>query len=373
MDTPTINYSSINQRKQFLSKYPEFNPLRDFKKGELGIFASNYQAWNKFLKSDFDYLLIMEDDIKLDNNFIDGINSYLERLPKDWDFFSPFVHWWQSANLYNKETHDYGDKDICKSFQTWSLACYFISKQGAKKILESLNNGFEDPVDWYIFKNTELFNIYTLKPEANRFCDLLYLDTTIQNYESQVYPNWFEQGALFYFEQHMPVFKGKDNLQFLQIGTYTGDASLWMLKNILTGENSYLTDIDTWGGSEESEHKAFNWDDVEDVYDKKVSVYSNVIKYKGSSIDFLNKANNFYYDFIYIDGDHTEKAVYDDAIFSWNKLKTGGILAFDDYQWVHESGLDSLRPGPAIDRFVEEKKNKIEILESRWQYWIRKI
>lgn len=186
------------------------------------------------------------------------------------------------------------------------------------------------------------------------------------------YPNWFAMGAYWFFQKHLPHLKDKENLQFLQIGTYTGDASVWLMDNILTKSNSILTDVDTWEGSEEEVHKAFDWKNVEQVYDEKVSKYSNIIKKKCTSAEFLSSAQLDYYDFIYIDGDHTEKAVYEDAILSWDKLKSGGILAFDDYTWWHESGLDSMRPGPAIDRFVEEYKNDLNILDIGVQYWVIK-
>ena len=66
------------------------------------------------------------------------------------------------------------------------------------------------------------------------------------------YPNWFNINAIKYFDLILPRrFANKPLLDFLQIGTYTGDASEWLLDNILTDESSWLTDVDTWCGSEE--------------------------------------------------------------------------------------------------------------------------
>jgi GR25 family glycosyltransferase involved in LPS biosynthesis/predicted O-methyltransferase YrrM len=372
LNVSTINYSDEYEIKKFISKFPKFKPNRNFKVGELGIWASNYQAWSEFLDSKYDCLLLFEDDIKIDDNFLQGMDDYLNRLPNNWDFFSPYVHWWQSQNIYNSYRDNIGDTDICSSYQSWSLACYFISKNGVKKALEDLNNGFNDPVDWYIYKNKELFNIYTLKPGSNKYCDLLYLNTTIQEENMNNYPNWFAMGAYWFFQKHLTSLQGKENLQFLQIGTYTGDASVWMMDNVLTHPNSILTDVDTWEGSEEQVHKEFDWKNVEETYDEKVSKYNNIIKEKSTSVEFLNSAPKDYYDFIYIDGDHTEAAVYQDAVLSWDKLKSGGILGFDDYTWWHESGLDSMRPGPAVDRFVKEHAGQLDVLDINIQYWVKK-
>lgn len=375
-DLPELNVNTVNyaeDKESFNQNYPEFIPLRDFKIGELGVFASNYQAWSTFIDSEYDYLLLFEDDIKLDQDFLSGVKEYISRLPKDWDFFSPFAHWWQKQNNYESSRDDIDDQDICKAYQVWSLASYVVSKNGAIKALDKLKSGFHEPVDWFIFNRNNQFNVYTVKPESNCFCDLLYLKTTIQDEEVEQYPNWFAMVAEPYFAKCLNELSGKPNLKFLQIGTYTGDASVWLMDNILTDQSSYLYDVDTWEGSDEGIHHSFNWNSVEETYDKKVSKYTNIHKHKTTSLSFIGDENKEQsYDFIYIDGDHTEDAVYKDAVASWDIIKVGGIIAFDDYMWTHESGIPELSPGPAIDRFLEEHKDEIDIIEHGYQVWIKR-
>ena len=77
------------------------------------------------------------------------------------------------------------------------------------------------------------------------------------------------------------------------------------------------------------------------------------------------------YDFIYVDAAHTAEAVYADATDSWELLKSGGIIAFDDYLWgqdVHPS----LRPKLAIDQFMGEKQGEYEVLVNNYQMWLLK-
>jgi predicted O-methyltransferase YrrM len=187
------------------------------------------------------------------------------------------------------------------------------------------------------------------------------------------YPNWFENNAIDYFNLVLPKrFAGKPLIDFLQIGAYTGDASQWMLDNILTDSSSWLTDIDTWSGSEEEAHKQFDWCALENFYDERMSKYSNLCKIKANSKDFLESAEKNHYDFIYIDGDHTAAGVYKDAALSWDSLKPYGIMAFDDYQWSHESGEEMLRPKPGIDMFLEEHKGQYHLLIMDEQVWISK-
>jgi hypothetical protein len=187
------------------------------------------------------------------------------------------------------------------------------------------------------------------------------------------YPNWFNINAIKYFDLILPRrFANKPLLDFLQIGTYTGDASEWLLDNILTDESSWLTDVDTWCGSDEGVHKEFDWASLEKYYDERMSKYKNICKIKGYSSDFLLNAEKEHYDFIYIDGDHTADAVYLDAHLSWDKLKPFGIMAFDDYQWKHETNQESLCPKTGIDKFLKEHDGEYKILIMDEQVWITK-
>lgn len=186
------------------------------------------------------------------------------------------------------------------------------------------------------------------------------------------YPNWFALYAVNYFTDLLEEFKDKENLHFLQIGAFTGDASLWLMKNILTDKSSILTDVDTWQGSDEEAHHSMDFSDVEKSYDWKMMNHPRAIKCKMDSHKFLMQSDDKeIYDFIYIDGDHTAESVYKDAMLSWKALKPNGIMAFDDYQWGDELPFGQ-QPKPAIDLFVTLMKEHLELLGVGTQVWIRK-
>lgn len=186
-----------------------------------------------------------------------------------------------------------------------------------------------------------------------------------------IYPDWFSNNTNI-FKKNLNTYSGIPNLKFLQIGAYTGDASLWLLKNILTDSSSILIDVDTWQGSEEGIHKKFDWSDVESTYDKKVSDYKNIIKHKTTSIEYLSNCLDRF-DFIYIDGDHTADGVYSDAILSFPLLKDKGIMAFDDYLWHHDTNNPSLEPKQGIDKFIESVKDQVKVIHKGYQVWIEKV
>lgn len=167
-------------------------------------------------------------------------------------------------------------------------------------------------------------------------------------------------------------YKDQPHLAFLQVGAFTGDASKWLLDNILTGMESYLVDVDTWQGSpNESIHMAMDFSDVEKTYDAKLSVYSTVFKHKMTSDAFFS-INKSKYDFAYIDADHTAAAAYTDGVNAWNNLKPNGILAFDDYTWGDGLPDQSLAPRQGIDLFLDRYNGQYNLLTKNTQVWIRK-
>ena len=187
------------------------------------------------------------------------------------------------------------------------------------------------------------------------------------------YPNWFAQTAQHNFEQFLTPLAGQDDLKFLQLGVYTGDASVWLAENILTGKGCWLIDVDTWQGSDEPDHETMDFDDVYEVYKTKTKMYKTIKYFQSSTIWFLQSVRKDPdYDFIYVDADHTTVGVLLDAELSWPQLKSGGIMGFDDYTWGHASGDPRLAPQVGIDLFLHRHLGDYELLTKNAQLWIRK-
>jgi predicted O-methyltransferase YrrM len=77
-------------------------------------------------------------------------------------------------------------------------------------------------------------------------------------------------------------------------------------------------------------------------------------------------------DFILVDGLHTAIGVLRDAVLSFEALKIGGVMVFDDYLW--ESMPRELdRPKVAIDAFLKCYADSIELLSTpAWQVAIKR-
>ena len=183
------------------------------------------------------------------------------------------------------------------------------------------------------------------------------------------FPNWFD-GQKYNFEKYLKPFKDKPNLKFLQLGVYTGDASVWLCDNILTGEGSVLRDVDTWQGSDEREHENIDFNQVFDTYITR-TYGKPKCHYEMTTNEFFYNTKFGKYDFIYIDANHTADAVASDADNAWNVLKSKGIMAFDDYMWGQDLP-PHLTPRPAIDAFLEKHEGMYNLLTKEYQVWIQK-
>lgn len=188
------------------------------------------------------------------------------------------------------------------------------------------------------------------------------------------YPNWFEQIAKANFEEFLLPLKGKDDLRLLQLGAFTGDASVWMADNIMN-ESSKLTDVDTWEGApNEPVQEAMDFEDVYKTYLRKIEKY-NIHPHRTTTQEFLMIENYEWglgYDFIYVDAHHTAASAFLDSELSWPLLKSGGLLAIDDYEWEHPDGNPIHAPKLGIKMFLDRHRGKFDLLALNSQCWLRK-
>jgi len=184
--------------------------------------------------------------------------------------------------------------------------------------------------------------------------------------------DWFSE-QIPWWEKHLHKYKGKTDIQFLEVGTFEGRAAIWLLKNILTAPSARLTCIDTFSGSPEHE----NYHDVqiskiEKNFNHNIQMSGakeKVIVKKGYSRDILPTLKQKSYDVIYIDGSHKTSDVLEDAVLSKLLIKRGGIIIFDDYIWEEGDGkLD--KPKLAIDAFLEIYEGQYILLYSGKQILI---
>lgn len=187
--------------------------------------------------------------------------------------------------------------------------------------------------------------------------------------------DWFSESnpesVVRQFDEFLSEFKGKPCM-FLEIGSFEGMSTIWMLENILTEEKSQIFCIDAWAEWTGDAFVRF----VSNI--SKTGLKDKVHIVKGDSSEELRMFPNKYFDFIYVDGNHDEKAVIKDAIGSFRILKKGGIIAFDDYllgiRYPNSPGSKAMNGSTkrAIDYFLDVFQDEIEVIHKDYQVWIKK-
>jgi hypothetical protein len=186
-------------------------------------------------------------------------------------------------------------------------------------------------------------------------------DRSIYKKDYQFSSDWFTY-HIPVWEQFLTEFKDKADVRYLEIGVFEGRSAVWMLENILTHPSARLTAIDIFP------------DDLLDRFAgniEKSGFRDKVEIFKGKSQEKLRELPLTSYDLIYIDGSHHAKHVFLDTALSWDLLKDGGLLIFDDYLPNTELPSD-LSPNGPIDIFLMAFGDEIELLHREYQIVIRK-
>ena len=162
----------------------------------------------------------------------------------------------------------------------------------------------------------------------------------------------------------------QDELNGLEIGSWEGLSSYFILSTL---PNLTLTCVDPWDKYSDTEEEALQFAKREKNFDCNTKKFgSRVNKYKGTSWEYFTAhVDKVEYDLIYIDGSHFADDVLVDALKSFERLKVGGLMIFDDYKWDYYQD-ELANPQCAIDAFLKLKAPYIEILLAEYQVAIVK-
>jgi glycosyl transferase family 25 len=141
---------------------------RKFVVNIISLFLKHIYIYNLIANSDIEYALILEDDVILDDNFMEKLNTYITELPNDFDAL--FIG--NGCNLHIPNDKIIEGKHIYPMCSTRCTDSYLISKKCAIKMISFYNYFIMNnikiglPVDHWLnlaFKNTNC-NVYWSEP-----------------------------------------------------------------------------------------------------------------------------------------------------------------------------------------------------------------
>lgn len=178
-----------------------------------------------------------------------------------------------------------------------------------------------------------------------------------------------------HWDKFLSKFVGK-KINCLDIGSFEGASTCWMLNNLCSNPFSRVFSIDTWDGGPDYTANT-NFRQIESTFDYNVGKTGRTnqhVKMKMTSSEALiqlRAEKYIFFDFIFIDASHEAKDVLSDAILSWELLVEDGIMIFDDYMW-DKLNKDYFCPKVAIDSFNYIFTPQLDILFKGYQCIVRK-
>jgi SAM-dependent methyltransferase len=160
-----------------------------------------------------------------------------------------------------------------------------------------------------------------------------------------------------------------------EIGVWKGDFSRRILQ-IRRPKELHL--VDPWLFSPHYPRRLYggtgarNQDDMDRIMALVVGKFSKcaaVQIHRNSSTEIARRFPDHYFDWIYIDADHSYEAVLCDLKVWHEKVRPGGVIALDDYRWRDEQNRQSVKGAIESFLFCTEVKSAREVYG---QFLIRK-
>ncbi len=158
-------------------------------------------------------------------------------------------------------------------------------------------------------------------------------------------------------------------INYLEIGAFYGANLFSVERTYCKHPDSRLYAVDPWQ----------DYVDYGEYKNKQTDIYSTFLRnldkcpgkdkihiYRNFSNEQIPKFNDDFFDIIYIDGNHEPEYILEDAVLSFRKLKSGGWLIFDDYNWIDENEPDKINHNTkhGIDGFLSAYRNKLHLNEA---------
>jgi len=146
-------------------------------------------------------------------------------------------------------------------------------------------------------------------------------------------------------------------IRYLEIGVHSGDNVSQVARSYAIHPDSKLHCVDPWMDYDEyPEYKGAQNAHYNNAITKLAPIMHKCVIHRGFSDDIVPTFEDNYFDMIFVDGNHETEYVYRDGVMSFQKVKSGGYIIFDDYctPWITTIA--------GVNKFLSEYMNRIRIV-----------
>lgn len=158
-------------------------------------------------------------------------------------------------------------------------------------------------------------------------------------------------------------------INYLEIGVHQGENIIDISKSYCKHPESKIYGIDPWIDYDEySEYKG----KLGIIYNlfveamNKENLWDKIVVHRDFSHNVVPTFNDDFFDIAFIDGNHETEFVYKDGVMVLPKMKSGGTIIFDDYDW-RETKI-------GINKFVNDYSSQLtNVRHNRYQLFVDKL
>lgn len=215
----------------------------------------------------------------------------------------------------------------------------------------------------YLFVNTNYDSIMKNKINIDNTKLDMWKNLNIEPYYNfPVSKNWFGYSEIKkYLLNNIDLTK---QYNILEIGSFEGCSSCFFSDILINNSLSTLTCVDPFvsDGCTKTDHSTLKYKFYSNI--KKTENYNKINVVEKISDDFYSTYNGSKFNFIYIDGEHSDKQILKDLDACFSLLDINGIIWCDDYNnnWKH-----------TFDSWILLKNDYINIIHSGYQLGFIKI
>ena len=170
--------------------------------------------------------------------------------------------------------------------------------------------------------------------------------------------DWFSHNIPSW-TQHLQLLIDRPSLQAIEVGSFEGMATCWLLDHVLTQADARLLCIDRY----RQENFTANV--------RQANAHDKAVHRLGDSHRLLPRLAPASADLIYLSGDPQADHIRQDGELAWPLLKLGGILIFDYYGWVDQP--IETRSSLGIDAFLDAVPLAAAVLHQGYQVIVQKV